>query len=99
MNQQRFELSTEQTLRLKELRALLNEMLPSTNHPNAVSLPIAHYSCGAVCMPGCSAGCTSTCTGTCAGGCTGSCTTICAPGCGVTCMALCRDTCSWSTGT
>lgn len=73
----RLEISSEQTLRLEELRSLLAKALPA-NRGEAICFPVQQYGgCGAVCMPGCTGNCTGNCAGRCTGGCTLTCFITC----------------------
>lgn len=73
MKHSRLELSSEQTLRLRELRHALAETLPA-GVAEAAEFPVVNYGgCGAVCMPGCTGSCTGACQGTCQGYCLVSC--------------------------
>ncbi len=82
MKRSRFALSSEQTLRLEELRATLAEALPA-DAAERVEFPVARYvctycdiSCKGICMDSCTGGCVGSCTGGCSGGCKGSCVCI-----------------------
>jgi hypothetical protein len=73
MEHLRLELSSEQTLRLEELRRALAEALP----PDAVemvSFPTAYYAtCGGTCFFACDGTCFPYCSGTCWLSCKGRC--------------------------
>lgn len=88
MTQKHFDLNTDQTLRLEELRKILTAVLPA-GVAKTIEFPVTHYAgCGAVCMPGC----TGSCTGQCRTGCSGSCIATCRGSCADTCYALGRPT-------
>jgi hypothetical protein len=90
MEHLRLELSSEQTLRLEELRQILAEALPP-DAAEMVSFPTAYYAtcggtcffaCDSTCWGGCRTSCWLTCQGHCWTGCTenfcqGSCTGTC----------------------
>jgi hypothetical protein len=78
------ELSSEQTLRLKELRDALDEALPVNVGPSA-QFPVAHNI--PVCME-----CWENCWGTCIS----SCAAACGTNCWWTCAEWCREECNWS---
>lgn len=72
MKHARFELTSEQTIRLQDLRNALVEILPA-NITQKIEFPVTHFDgCGAVCMPGCTGSCTSYCGNNCAN-CSGTC--------------------------
>jgi hypothetical protein len=96
MKHARFELTSEQTLRLEELRDALAKTLPA-GAAETVAFPVSQFGgCGAVCMPGCTgscvAGCASSCTGSCTdncyGSCEGLCHAMCTGDCGINCYGL-----------
>jgi hypothetical protein len=76
MKHARFELSSEQTLRLEALRNTLAEALPEDLGGTA-TFPVAHYGCGCGCSINyyytCATSCFGSCSGTCKGGCNGIC--------------------------
>lgn len=85
----RFELRSEQTLRLKELHNALAEKLPA-NVAETIQFPVIHYDgCGAVCMPGCTGTCVSTCGNNCQWGCFTSCAGTCKDSCAGSCEGYC----------
>jgi hypothetical protein len=81
MKTNQFEISSEQTFHLQELRKALTDTLHAKGAEEN-QFPVSRYSgCGAVCMDtctghcvsSCSSSCTATCTGMCSKGCTGVC--------------------------
>lgn len=67
------ELSSEQTLRLEELREALHETL-TDDQADSMDYPVVQFSgCDAVCMPGCTGGCTTACNSKCYIACTNAC--------------------------
>jgi hypothetical protein len=84
MNHLRLELSSEQTLRLEELRETLSKTL-SSEMAEAEGFPVAHYclGCTHTCFLACDSSCWLTCNSTCVWGCKdkcdASCTASCAP--------------------
>jgi hypothetical protein len=82
MKPTRFELDSEQTLRLQELRQTLAETLPADQDPTT-TFPVAHFN-----VEGCWPGCFWSCSGGCRGSCHGGCWT----GCRGTCMIACGGT-------
>jgi hypothetical protein len=76
MKHSRFQLTSEQTLRLEELRDALAETLPA-GAAETVAFPVSHYGgCGAVCMPGCTGSCVAGCASSCIVRCIRTCITF-----------------------
>ncbi len=94
MKRIQLELSSEQTLRLKELRDILAEAVPADTTEN-VEFPVAHYAC-----IDCAFSCSGTCVSSCAAACWDTCTSACGGcgGCGASCMGSCDTSCTWSHG-
>ncbi len=84
MSHQRLDISDAQTLRLLELRKIMDESLPASI-VEAIQYPTANYSCLQFCGGTCVGGCTGNCNTGCKGGCQVGCLGICAPGCGLAC--------------
>jgi hypothetical protein len=77
MEHLRLELSSEQTLRLEELRQTLAEALPP-DAAEMMSFPTAYYAtCGGTCFFACDGTCWPACVSSCFFGCTGSCLLAC----------------------
>ena len=88
MEHLRLELSSEQTLRLEELRQTLAEALPP-DAAEMVSFPTADYwTCGGTCLWGCDGSCWASCYGWCQG--------ICEEFCSNNCRHGCRHECVWT---
>jgi hypothetical protein len=83
MKHHQFNLSSEQTLRLAELRDALAKVLPREG-AEKVEFPTARYDICNDCHTHCQGACVS-CTGTCVQGCA----TVCAATCGSDCVAGC----------
>lgn len=83
MQQTRFELSSEQTLHLAELRDILAQTLP-TDIATTVEFTVGEYGCSGRCSPNCGTGCAFVCTGTCKG----TCLNYVANGCGSGCQYI-----------
>jgi len=83
MEHLRLELSSEQTLRLEELRQTLAEVLPP-DVAKMVEFPTAHYAtCGSTCF--------FACDGTCFPSCWGTCWLSCKDRCDFSCQAECMS--------
>ena len=83
-----FELSSEQTLGLEELRKVLVETLPS-DAAKTVELPVASFACVDCGTSTCIGSCLTSCSGHCIHGCNITCTGFCKPGCGQGCGQVC----------
>jgi len=76
MNNYRFDLSSEQTLKLEQLRACLAETLPAGDIEE--EYPTTHFAtCGDTCLYACDSSCLWTCQGTCWLSCANGCTAAC----------------------
>jgi hypothetical protein len=92
MQHSRFTLTSEQTLRLQELRDALAKTLPA-GAAETVAFPVSQFGgCGAVCMPGCTGTCVSTCGNNCQTGCFTTCAGTCEDSCAGTCDIYCMLT-------
>lgn len=85
-----FELTSEQTLRLTELRDLLGRDLPESIGETTM-FPVVDYSscgstCSQTCLNKCAVTCSSSCKGTCVGGCNSNCASVCGPSCSGYCV-------------
>jgi modification target Cys-rich repeat protein len=81
MKTNRFDLSDEQSLRIRDLRKTLADALPAPITEEA-QFPISQFSgCGGVCMSSCAGTCVSFCGNHCSAGCTDTCSGSCSDGC------------------
>ena len=85
MKNPHFELNSEQTLRLAELRDALLKALPEKSGER-VEFPTALYPCDRCGHSGCVTTCNTSCYAQCRNNCSGSCT--------ATCTGMCADKCT-----
>ncbi len=76
MTNYRFDLSSEQTLKLEQLKAYLAETLPAGDIEE--EYPTTHFAtCGGTCLYACDGTCFLRCSSTCLNACVSSCFTSC----------------------
>jgi hypothetical protein len=88
MKHPRFEITSEQTLHLAELRDALAKALPD-DVAESVKFPVASYN---ICVD-CSGSCLGTCYVSCSANCKGACTTTCTNFCRNSCIQYCNGNC------
>lgn len=91
MKNRRFEITSEQTLRLSELRDVLDRALEG--EANVVEFPTAHFPIEPRSCTNCATSCSTTCIGLCKGSCTGGCKG-CTGSCSGSCTGSAQLTCS-----
>jgi hypothetical protein len=91
MKNARFELNSEQTLRLEELQKTLSKALQVDRIEEI--LPVAHFGCAYLCVGGCAGSCWGACGTNCQLTCRGGCLSSCGGSCWGTCRGSCWGDC------